>query len=42
VVSYERIQGLPGSRSYSSETVATIRGGKIRHLDWTLDWGVGS
>jgi hypothetical protein len=40
IVSHERIQGPPGSHTLWSETIATIRGAKIRHLDWTLDWGL--
>jgi hypothetical protein len=40
VVSYERVQGAPGRRVLRSETVATIHGGKIKQLDWTVDFGV--
>jgi hypothetical protein len=40
VASYERVRSPQGSTG-ESETVFVIKGGKITHLDWTIDFGVG-
>jgi hypothetical protein len=40
VVSHERVQGPAGSSTLWSDTIATVRSGKITKLEWTLDWGV--
>jgi hypothetical protein len=40
LLSHERIQGPAGSPALWSETVATVRGGRITRLEWTLDWGL--
>jgi hypothetical protein len=42
VLSHERVQGPAGGPTLSSETVATVRGGRITRLEWTLDWGLAT